>query len=299
MLTPIIERRGNMNRFSKLHPITHLLFYALSLIFVLIVSNPFFSLASLFGAFLYNAVICKNRIVNNLKLVFFIIFIVGAFNMLFAHYGEDILFSLGRTDFTLEALLYGLNQGVVFASVMLWFLALSYNADGDRVLYLFSFAPKLSLIFSMILGFVPRFNKKLSEIREAKLALNGGEAPKKTKERFKSALDNLSALITYSLESSIITSDSMSARGYKAGAISTRRYRLCTEDIILIAAILIAFATGFYAKAAGNISFIFEPVIRIKTFSIGVFIIIFAAELIPFFAEIWEEMLWKLSRAKA
>lgn len=299
MPTPIIERRGNMNRFSKLHPITHLLFYALSLLFVLVVSNPFFSFASLLGAFLYNAVINKKSIMRSLRTVVIITAFVSLFNMLFAHYGMDVLFTVKNTEFTLQALFYGFNQGLVFSAVLLWFSALSFNSDGDRILYLFSFAPKLSLMFSMILGFIPRFNKKLGEIREAKLALGGGEAPKGIKEKFKSALDNLSALITYSLESSIITSDSMSARGYRAGAISAKRYKLCREDIIIILAILFAFAFSFYSKAAGNITFIFEPYIKIKSFSIGAFILFFAAELIPFFVEIWEETLWKLSNAKA
>jgi len=299
MPTPIIERRGNMNRFSKLHPITHLLFYALSLIFVLVVSNPFFSFASLSGAFLYNALINKTSIKRSIKTVLIIVLFVSLFNMLFAHYGADVLFTVKNTEFTLQALFYGFNQGLVFSAVLLWFNALSFNSDGDRILYLFSFAPKLSLMFSMILGFITRFNKKLGEIRDARVALNGGEAPKGTKERFKSAIDNLSALITYSLESSIITSDSMSARGYKAGAISLKRYRFCTQDVILLIAVLLAFAYAFYAKTAGEISFIFEPVIKIRTFSLGAFFVFFVAELIPFFVEIWEEMLWKLSNARA
>ena len=288
-----------MNRFSKLHPILHLVFYLFSIVAVLVISNPFFSLASLLGAFLYNAVICKNRIVKNLKLSVIIILFVGVFNMLFAHYGVDVLFKIGRVEFTLQALLYGLNQGVVFASVMLWFSALSFNSDGDRVIYLFSFAPKLALMFSMILGFIPRFSKKLTEISEAKTALRGGESPKGLKNKFKSAIDSLSALITYSLESSIITADSMNARGYKYGSLSYKRYRLCAEDIILLVAVILAFAYIFYSKAAGNITFIFEPIIKIKSFSQIAFFVFLFAEMIPFFVEIWEETLWKLSNARA
>ena len=288
-----------MNRFSKLHPITHLLFYAFSMIFVLVVSNPFFSFASLFGAFLYNAVINKKSIIRNLKTSFVIIVFVSLFNMLFAHYGSDVLFTVKNTEFTLQALFYGFNQGMVFSGVLLWFTALSFNSDGDRVLYLFSFAPKIALMFSMILGFIPRFNKKLGDIREAKAALRGAKAPKGIKEKYKNAIDNLSALISYSLESSILTADSMNARGYKPGALSVKRYRLCAEDIILIVSIIASFTFVFYSKIAGNITFIFEPIIKIKTFSTAAFSAFAIAELIPFFVEIWEEMLWKLSNAKA
>ncbi|MBQ9531838.1 MAG: energy-coupling factor transporter transmembrane protein EcfT [Eubacterium sp.] len=288
-----------MNRFSKLHPILHLFFYLFSLMFVLVVSNPFYSLVSLICAFLYNAVIAHKRTLKSLSFVFFIIIFVSLFNMLFAHYGNDVLFRIGYTDFTLEALFYGFNQGMVFAAVVMWFSALSFNSDGDRVLYLFSFAPKLSLMFSMILGFIPRFNQKLTEIRDAQKALRGGESPRSIKDKFKNAINNLSALITYSLESSIITADSMNARGYKRGALSVKRYKLCAEDIIFFAVIVLSAIYLIYSKAVGNISFIFEPVIYSKSFSISAFIVFIIAELIPFVAEIWEEMLWKLSNSKA
>ena len=288
-----------MNRFSKLHPVLHLFFYALSLIFVLIVSNPFFSAVSLICAFLYNAAICKKKTAGNLKFVLFILMFVSLFNMLFAHYGEDVLFEIKHTQFTLEALFYGFNQGMIFASVMLWFSALSYNSDGDRVIYLFSFAPKLSLMFSMILGFIPRFNKKLSEIRDAQAGLRGGEAPRDIKEKYKTALDNLSALISYSLESSIITADSMNARGYKQGKISPKRYKLCSQDIILLFVVLIAFAFLFYFKYSGKITFIFDPEIYSKSFSAPALMAFIIVEIIPFIVEVWEVMLWKLSNAKS
>ena len=287
-----------MNRFSKLHPILHLVFYSLTLIFVLIASNPFFSASSLLGAFLYNAVICKGRVLKNLWLSVVIILFVGVFNMLFAHYGADVLFTIKNTAFTLEALMYGINQGIVFSGVMLWFTALSYNSDGDRVLYLFSFAPRLALMFSIILGFIPRFNKKLKDIRDAQKALRGGISPGGLRERYKSSLNNLSALITYSLESSIITADSMTARGYRQGALSVKRYSLCAEDFVLLSAVVICFGAVFYFKAAGAITFIFDPVIKVKSFSAAALVLFIIAEMIPFFVEIWEGMLWKLSNAR-
>ena len=288
-----------LNRFSKLHPILHLFFYAFSLVFVLVVSNPFYSFASLFCAMLYNAVITPKRIKKNIAFALIIIAFVSFFNMLFAHYGADVLFRIGRTEFTLEALFYGFNQGLVFAAVIMWFTALSFNSDGDRVLYLFSFAPKLSLMFSMILGFIPRFNKKLGEIRDAQKGLKGGESPKDLKEKFKSEINILSVLITYSLESSIITADSMNARGYKQGALSVKRYSICPQDVIFTIIILASAVYLIYSKAVGDISFVFEPVIYSKSFSIGAFVVFCIAEAIPFFAEMWEEMLWKLSNLKA
>lgn len=287
-----------MNRFARLHPILHLEFYALSIIFVLIASNPFFSFASLICAILYKSQIVKKSFLKSIVTAAVIISFIGIFNMLFAHYGATVLFSIRNYDFTLQALIYGLNQGMVFAAVLFWFTALSYNLDGDRILYLFSFAPKLSLMFSIILGFIPRFNKKLGEIRDAQRALRGGEAPEGIKEKFSNALDNLSALISYSLESSIITADSMTARGYKAGALSVKRFEFCAQDVFLISFILVSFIYVFYSKAAGNISFIFEPFIKIKSFSPWAFILFVFVQAVPFIVEVWEGMLWKFSAAR-
>ena len=266
--------------------------------FVLVVSNPFYSFASLVCALLYNGVINPKRIKKNILFVLCIIIFVSLFNMLFAHWGADVLFKIGYTKFTLEALFYGFNQGMVFSAVVMWFSALSYNSDGDRVLYLFSFAPKLSLMFSMILGFIPRFNKKLTEIRDAQKALRGGESPKGVKNKFKTAVSNLSALITYSLESSIITADSMNARGYKKGAMSVKRYKFCAQDFLFITIILAAAVLLIFSKATGRISFVFDPFIYSESFSTAAFIVFCIAELIPFIAEMWEEMLWKLSNSR-
>lgn len=287
-----------MNKFSKLHPVLHLFFYLFSLLFALWLSNPFFSAVSLVCALLYLTVLKGKKVLKTLHLVFAAFVFISLFNMIFAHYGEDVLFKIRDTQFTLEALFYGFNQGLVLSSALLWFSALSFSADSERVIYLLRFAPKAALMFSMILGFIPRFSKKLSDIQDAQTALNGGKSNAGIKDKMKTAVHNLSALITYSLESSIITADSMSARGYNPKAVRASRFNFSAEDAVLLFIVIVLSAYVLFKKINGEILFIFEPKIYSESLSISALICFAALELIPFFAELWEEMLWKLSNVK-
>jgi energy-coupling factor transport system permease protein len=287
-----------MDRFSKLHPLTHLLFFAFTFIFVLSINNPFFSIISLICATLYYAKSRGKEIFSTIKFAVIIIAVVSLFNMLFSHWGNTTLFSIKSTDFTLESLFYGFNQGVILSSVIVWFSIFSRVSDSERVIYIFRFAPKCALIFSMVLGFIPRFTKKLDDIKAAKIALYGGEKPKGLKNRFKDAMLNFSALVTYSLESSIITADSMEARAYNPKAVRASRYKFVLGDIILIASIVLLSAYIIVQKLNGNIAFEFEPKIRCISINAMSLICFAVLELLPLIVSLMEELLWKRSRAK-
>lgn len=285
-----------MDRFSKLHPLLHIVYFLMMFVFVLSINNPFFSAISLLSALLYGVKIRGKNILASLKLVVVMLFVVSAFNMLFAHYGEDALFTIRDTRFTAEALFYGFNQGMVLGSVMLWFGAFSRVMDSERVCYLLRFSPRIALLFSMILGFIPRFTKKLEDIRDAKLGLNGGKPPK---NKIRDALDNLSSLVSYSLEASIITADSMTARGYNPRAVRAGRYKISASDISLLVLSIALCVLIIVEKARGNLLFIFDPFISSEAFSVIAFASFCVLSLLPLFIDLWEDLLWTLSRSRA
>lgn len=282
------------DRFSKFHPSVHTAFFMLVFVFVLSINNPVYSAVSFVTALLYSARL-KGRVISSIKFSVAILFFVSIFNMLFAHYGVTELFTIKDTRFTLEALFYGFNQGLVLCSVMLWFGAFSRIMDSERVVYILRFAPKIALIFSMILGFIPRFTKKLEDIRDAQLGLNGGTPPKR---KMRQALDNFSALVSYSLESSIITADSMTARGYNPRAVRKGRYKIYMSDIVILLCILLFAVLIFVQKGMGNISFVFDPMIYSESFSVSALIAFVVFQLMPIIIDLWEDVLWKLSNAK-
>lgn len=284
-----------MDRFSKLHPIFHFLYFIGMFALIVSVYNPFFILVSLLGALLYEVKSRGKEALSSLKFSVVMILVIGLFNMLFAHYGMTVLFKIGDTEFTLEALFYGLNQGFVVTAMVLWFGIFGRVVDSEKVIYAFRFAPKTALLFSMVLGFIPRFTKKLKDIETASMALNGGKKPK---NKMKSALNNLSALVTYSLESSIVTADSMTARGYNPKAVRYSRYKFKAIDGVMIALSLVALVYVICAKASGKITFIFDPRIYSKSFDAVVFVLFLLLSLLPVIIDLTEEFLWKISYAK-
>ncbi len=288
-----------MDRFSKLHPITSISFFVLTFIFVLTLNNPFFSAVSLLCAVIYEAKLRGNQVLKSLKFTFVILIFVSLFNMLFAHYGENVLFKIKETEFTLETLFYGFNQGMVLAAVIIWFSSFSVVLDSEKIIYIFRFAPKCALIFSMVLGFFARFNKKLTDIREAQAALRGGVNDKTLKERYNTAINNFSALITYSLESSIITADSMNARGYNPRAVRYGRYRFNISDIVFLIFIILLSVFIFYNKFKGNLVFVFDPEIYSESFSVFAFVCFVILELFPVLLDLWEDFQWRLSVVKS
>lgn len=284
-----------MDRFSKFHPIFHFLYFIGMFALIVSVYNPFFVLPSLVGALLYEVKIRGKEALSSLKFSVVMILVIGLFNMLFAHYGITVLFTIGDTEFTLEALFYGINQGFVVAAMVLWFGIFGRVVDSEKVIYAFRFAPKTALLFSMVLGFIPRFTKKLADIETAALALDGGKKPK---NKLKAALNNLSALVTYSLESSIITADSMTARGYNPKTVRYSRYKFKLADGVLIALSAVCLFYVIFAKASDMITFVFDPRIYSKTFDISAFLLFLLLSFLPLITDLTEEFLWKISYAK-
>lgn len=287
-----------MDRFSKLHPVLHFTYFISIFVFCVSLSNPIFSAVILLAGVVYNFILEGKKGYFTLKLVPTIIFIVSIFNFIFAHYGQTVLFSIGDTYFTIEALFYGIYQGLVVSSMLVWFGLFSKITDSDKVVYIFRYAPKCALVFSMVLGFIPRFKTKLESIRTARLGLNADVTEHSIKQKISCAVNNLSALVSYSLESSIITADSMKARGYNPKAVRYSRYKFKLFDVMLILFTLCVFIYIVYAKINDKISFIMNPRIYVKTFDILSFVLFCILVFMPIVVDFAEEIRWKLSVVK-
>lgn len=287
-----------MDRFAKMHPAFHFVFFICVFALSVSVLNPVFCTASLVGALLYIGITRGSEVLSCLKFVLTIIAVVSIFNMLFAGYGVTELFSIGNKRFTLEALIYGFNQGLMLGGTVLWFDIFSHIMDSQRVVYLLRFAPKSALIFSMVLGFIPRFKRKAQDIRQARIGLNGGSDDKGIKERVRNSLNDFSALVGYSVEAGIITSDSMASRGYNPAAVQPNRYRMKMADALLLAACLVSTAYVLYSKMSRKILFVFEPRIYFESFDFVALVLFCTLCLIPVIIDFAEVMRWKISASR-
>jgi len=283
-----------MDRFSKYNPKVTFLFFILIIIFTLAFFHPLYLSASLVGAVLYKFKLeGKKTFSYLLKFIFPLIILICVFNFVFAHYGVTVLFTIKDTLFTLESLFYGLCQGIMFASVIVWLSCYSVVVTSERFLSVFGkFAPNLALIFSMVLSFIPRMKKNANEINEARMHLNN------KKSKFKKSLSNFSALITMTLEESIEVSDSMKARGFGRGRTVYSKYKFSVNDGVCTALMGIIAVSLIVFKFMGLADFLFDPVIIMEAFSpLSLLIFVFLV-LLPLIIDFTEDIRWYCLKQK-
>lgn len=284
-----------MHRFSKWHPAVLLLFFLFVILLSCLSANPIYVLISFAGALCCQ--FCADG-EGRLKVLFWavpLVIVVGIFNFIFTHWGETVLFTAGETAFTLESLIYGLYQGMIFASVMMWLRLFGKTVSSEKLLAAAGkAAPSLSLFFSMTLGMIGRFQKDARKIKEAAMGLpDNGAKP------FQKALSQFSTLVTLSLEGSMTTADAMRARGYGKGRRKTYdRFSFTPVDAVLTAAVILLFGVTAFVVISGGAQFIFDPYIELVTFNpLGV---ICAALLFfcPIITDFSENLKWLLLKQK-
>ena len=157
-------------------------------------------------------------------------------NPLFSHGGVTVLFVVNDRPITLEAAVYGLVMGGTISAVLLWFRSFSAVMTTDRLLYVFgAVSPKLALILSMTLRYIPLYRRQAARTRSARQAV-GLMREDSIPDRLRSGMQVFSAMVTWALENGVITADSMTARGYGTGRRS--RFTLFfwrREDWLLMA----------------------------------------------------------------
>lgn len=284
-----------MDRFSKFHPIVSFSFFMLEIIITLLYINPVFAVCSLICAFAYCLMLKGREAADVLfKAVIPIVLFAGAFNMLFCRYGSIVLFSVKEIKFTAEPLIYGLCMGIMLGAVILWFLSYSAVIDSERFTALFGkIAPGLSLLFLMVLRFVPLMRQTAKEIFEAQKGLgNETKGIKNTVKRF-------SALVSISLERSIETADTMRSLGYAGGKRRHfSRFSFNALDAFAVAFILASFITLIAFKMLGAFDFVYTNGLSIEKFSLPALIIFIVFSLFPTAVDLKEELKWIFLRSK-
>ncbi len=156
-------------------------------------------------------------------------------NPLTYHNGVTVLFVMNNNPITLEALLYGIAAGGMIVSILYWFRSFSQIMTSDKLLYLFgSLSPKISLILSMTLRYIPLFGKQAAQVKKSQTAL-GLYKEDNIVDRFRGGMRIFSVMVTWALENGIITADSMTARGYGIGRRS--HFSIFTfrrDDVLLL-----------------------------------------------------------------
>lgn len=289
--------------FARFHPISLFCYFAAVLLFTMFTQNPVLLALSLFGAILFCAATSEIReFIRDLKFYVPMFLIVAVTNPLFSHNGATPLFFMNDNPVTLEALLCGVDIAAMITAVMLFCKGFSKVMESDKLLCLFgTVAPKLSIVLSMSLRFIPLFKRKWREIKEAQAAM-GYFREDGIVNKLSSYTRVFSALVTWALENGADTADSMSARGYDLGARKNfALFRFTKNDAALLVFTLALSAVTLCGFAAGKMDFEFYP--RVTAVNANVLAIISYAAFgvlafIPFIFEVKEALRWKYLRSK-
>ncbi|MCH5299234.1 MAG: hypothetical protein J1E96_05660 [Ruminococcus sp.] len=283
-----------MNTFRNFHPLT-LALYFLSVIGISIFTfNPLYLSVGFFGSVLFLITLAGLRTtLKQLRLYIIIFIIVTATNPIFSHNGATVLFFINDNRITLEALVYGAVLGLMIVEVLVWFKCFNLVFDSERLLYLFGKAfPKLALVVSIALGFVPQFIRTFKSINSAQKSMNTKQG------RVRRYLASFSAVITRSMESAIVTSDSMKSRGYGLrGRTHFSRFRFTSYDAVYLFLFLLMFVCTLPALLFGHAKVQFYPYISFANPTVSLLSFAVLA-MIPSFFEVKEGLKWKYSISK-
>ena len=161
------------NRFMTYHPAVNFAYFTAVIVFAVILFHPLAGVISLAGACSYALLLNGKkaaRFMAGIPLV--VMLLVLILNPLFVHKGVSVLFMIGDIQFTKEAVVYGASSALMTGAVIMWFYCYGLVMTSDRFMAVFGrIAPASSLVFSMVLRFLPRFTDQASRIDEAQRGL--------------------------------------------------------------------------------------------------------------------------------
>ncbi len=290
--------------FSRFNPGVEFSFFIGAILFSVLFNHPAFIAVSLAGACSYFLCLKGRKGARRLLLYLPVFAAISLANPFFNTYGKTLLFNVFGRPYTLEALYYGMANAGVFCSMLIWYGCYGDVMTSDKFTSMFgSLIPSLSMLLMMILRLVPSFQRKTEQIRGARRCLGlTAEAQSSLSEKLESGTVVLSAMTSWALENSVITSDSMRSRGYGAGKrTSFSVYRFDRRDL---AAALFLVACAVLTSVAGIKGFAnatYTPdlyVGAIKGAGLAGLISYFAYCFTPTFLNIRESLIWHFLRSR-
>lgn len=226
-------RLQSRDAFSSYHPAVNFLYFGLVLFFTMCFLHPACLLLSLAAALRYAVCLNGRRAVRrSLRYLLPAALLAALINPAFNHQGATILTYLpSGNPLTLESIAYGLAAALLSA-VVTWFSCYTAVMTSDKFVYLFGrVIPALSLVLSMALRFVPRFQVQARAVSQAQRCVGRDVSDGSLLQRLRNGVTILSILLTWCLENALETADSMKSRGYGLpGRTAFSIYRLDDRD---------------------------------------------------------------------
>ena len=291
-----------MSALDNVNPIAAFLWLMMVACIAMFCFNPAILAISLLGALLF--FIARNPDARpSAHLPYLLLFALSALlNPLFNHNGATVLFVLNDNPVTLEAIYYGAAMAGMILAVLYWFRSFQQIMTSDKLLYVFGSAlPKLTLILSIALRYIPLLRKQAKRVRDTQKAL-GLFRDENLLDRLRGELRIFSVLVSWALENGIITADSMCARGYGVGR-RTRfaLFRFQLRDGLMCLACLLLGGCTIAAIAGDALACSFYPNFALPSpNALGCIAYVAYAilALFPALLEVEERIRWKSLKSK-
>ena len=285
--------------FERCHPAVNLIYFAAVLVGMITFQHPVFLGISFLCAFAYS--IKRNgwkAVVFNLCLIP----LIAAFALYYSsytHFGMTVLKqNMIGNNMTLESLVYGVVLGIIGAGVCIWFSCVFSVFTTDKVVYLFGkVSPRLSLFLAIALRMVPRIKKEAKRINMAQQGIGRGANQGNLWQRFHNCLRIVSMLITWTIDSLTIASESMRSRGSSMrGRKAFSIYRFDNRDRFFVIGLFLCLTLTMMAMLLGQTDMVYDPKIiwtQVNPlFCIGYGVLC----LMPFGLELWTEYHFQKAR---
>ena len=285
--------------FERCHPAVNLIYFAAVLVGMITFQHPVFLMISFLCAFAYSI----KR--NGLKALLFdlcLLPLIAAFALYYSsytHFGMTVLRqNMVGNNMTLESLIYGFVLGIIGAGVCIWFSCVFSVFTTDKVVYLFGkVSPRLSLFLAISLRMIPRIKKEAKRINMAQRGIGRGANQGNLWQRFRNALRIFSMLITWTIDSLTIASESMRSRGSSLrGRKAFSSYRFDDRDRAYVIGLFLCLTLTMMAVLLKQTDMVYDPrIIWTKVnpvFCVGYGVLC----LMPLGLEVWTQYRFKKAR---
>lgn len=247
---------------DTLHPSFSLVYFVAVLIFTMSATHPALLAISLttsivFGIWLRGGLSVLKSFAWQLPLLIIIVVV----NPLFSSTGTVELFRIGTQAIYFESVANAVYMGCMLIAVMQWFSNANCVIGSEELMgTVGKKLPIISLMITMVGRLIPRFIQRGNAIEaslsactaaypqaaeQIKTAANTPQQKQpKQKNRIQNSLRTITTLMSWSMEDSLESADSMKARGWGACPQRTayERYRFSISDAILLTVLVILIA---------------------------------------------------------
>lgn len=293
-----------MNEFAKYHPLINFIYFTAVIVFSMIFVHPICLVTSLLCSVMYSIILNGKKTMKFIAMLLPLMLISALINPAFNHEGVTVIAYLpSGNPLTLESILYGIVAASMVATVICWFSCFNKIMTSDKFIYLFGrIIPSLSLILSMTFRFVPKFKEQVQEVSNAQKSMGRDTSEGSVFARVKNSIRILSAVITWSLENAIDTSDSMKSRGYGlTGRTAYSNYVFDKRDVTALIYLAVTITYFLIGVLLGKINYRYFPSMRgtdMSFYSTSIFISYIMICIMPIIIEIWEELKWRKLKSK-